>query len=598
MLRVSRTLAERGWARDVWVRPEFYLLLTTHYPKISEKKKGEFIVALQDDQWWGEAFDEDEMRVRFDLSQKLLRDAPESDYTIAFADSERRAHPKWQERDPDGYLSRVEVGWGGGNELSPIEPSEMLELSPRDAVVRLVEVGADTGGSYGLLAALHDAASSNPKWGLDVLLALMRKEDVDDGMASALLTGLRAAHVSESLRVQVLDELGRAEWLPQVASSVGTLLDGWSRDITKDADPVLLAGLDTAANALYEASTMVAASIERNGWTEAARYHPAGNAAQTWWRVAEARDWVDGELVITLDETEKGRWAKVVHDDSAAGRYSRPILGMLTERLSKGDAPWTTTTIFPLFDPRTDRERSAQLWDGRLMQRGWSWTTVEGLRPYFEFLFSESTQLVPARSVELGGWLAMLAAHPGKSDLTLNLLHAFIQHAADEARVAFAEQLPRHLETLTPGARVEVWDKLLQQYWGDRCTNMPAPLGTKEVSAMCAWVFALPEVAAQALSKLRASPGERFRYADSVIRKWRKDDAWVCANPTEAAGFIEFLAERNSLTSWLTQGAVVVLEKALKAGASQEVVLNAAEGLVALSCPTAPALVERLRKGS
>ena len=170
-----------------------------------------------------------------------------------------------------------------------------------------------------------------------------------------------------------------------------------------------------------------------------------------------------------------------------------------------------------------------------------------------------------------------------QSGLTLSLLHTFIQHAADEARVAFAKQLPRHLETLTPGARMEVWNKLIQRYWDDRCTNVPAPLATKEVGAMCAWVFALPEVAAEALSKLRASPGERFVYADTVIRKWQKDDAWVCANPTEAAGFIEFLTERNSLNLWMTQGAVVVLEKALAAGASQEVVRNAVERLVALS---------------
>ena len=71
---------------------------------------------------------------------------------------------------------------------------------------------------------------------------------------------------------------------------------------------------------------------------------------------------------------------------------------------------------------------------------------------------------------------------------------------------------------------------------------------------------------------------------------------WV--NLTEAASFIEFLTERNSLNLWMTQGAVVVLEKALAAGASQEVVRNAVERLVALSCPTAPGLVERLSRAS
>lgn len=125
-----------GWARQVLLRPELYLVLRAHFPRATEAARERFIKALQDDGSWGADFDEHDAHARFSLSQMLSRAAPDSAATSEFAATEKAAHPKWGEGDRDGLLSRVEVGWGGDGP-SPIDAEEMVQWTPEEAVQRL-----------------------------------------------------------------------------------------------------------------------------------------------------------------------------------------------------------------------------------------------------------------------------------------------------------------------------------------------------------------------------------------------------------------------------------------------------------------------------
>jgi hypothetical protein len=231
------------------------------------------------------------------------------------------------------------------------------------------------------------------------------------------------------------------------------------------------------------------------------------------------------------------------------------------------------------------------------MQRRWSWATFEALRPHVDALFAASTTLIPARSRELGDWVAMLAVDADESGLTLLQLQRFVQYASNEARRVFADSVPRHLERLTSDARRQVWRNLLQPYWRDRRTNMPTSLSKAEVREMISWIPALPEVAGEALVELRESPGDELQRADQLIWQWNEDDTWVRAHPTEAVEIVAFLGERRSINAWLVEQAITVLEGALEAGAERAEVLRAAETLVPLS-PAAAAFVDQLRSGS
>lgn len=592
----DRATAE-GWPRDFWSRPEFYQLLDAHYGRASEPARERFIAALHDDTWWGDGFDEHQAHARFSLSRKLLRLSPESVATLAFAEAEALAHPTWAESDADGYLWRVEVGWGGEGP-SPIESEQMLAWRAGETLARvsgLLRDPARHAEHYALLGAVQSAARTEPAWGVELFQLALSDPETAERLTSAVAWGLREAACSAADQLALLQVTIAASWPDGAMNSISTLLEKWARELPDPSSAELLDAFDQAADVVYERSRTQAPGIDDDGWTERSINHPAGHAAQVWWNVANARDRVDGEFVLTVDDAERERWTRVCQDESAAGAFARPILGMLTDRLSSGDFPWTERVVFPAFDPANGVERAAQLWDGRLMQSRWTWTTVEGLQPYLPALLGASASLVPARSRELGDWVAMLVARADKPSITLAELQQFIRHATAKARHAFADALPRHVERIGGDERRQLWTKLLAPYWRDRRTNVPVGLDQDEVRGMLAWVVALPEVAPEVLEELEASKGESLSGAERTIWKWNKDDRWLREHPLEAVRIIRFIAERRSIPSWFAGHAVELLEKALELGASREQVLAAAEALVTLSSRGAADLVERLR---
>lgn len=597
---VLRRATIEGWPRDVWLRPELYKLLRSHYPSASEKAREVFVAALRDDSWWGSDFDDGDRHARFSMSQMLLRLTPDSEATKAFAAAEESAHEEWREGDPDGLLSRVEVGWGG-NEPSPIEPAQMLTWSPQETLNRVVqELRGEVGrlDRWALLGAVQQAVISRPEWGIRLYEECLKQtEEEPTRVAISVLWGLREATASVPEQVDFLRIAPPSAWTVEHASAFAMVLEKWADKLEKTAESDLLDLLDTAADLIFVASAEHPPGITHEGWTERAINHPAGKAAQVWWRVAVARDWVDGRFEISVDDAERTRWERVLEDKTAAGAFARPILGMVTDRLAAADFPWAARVVFSRFDPASGADVAGQLWDGRLMQSRFFWGTIDGLSPHLDALFAVSSTLIPARSRQLGDWVALLVANVQESGLSLIQLQSFVRHASTEARQAFADALPRHLERLTPDDRVHVWRTFLQPYWRDRRTNVPTPLTPEEVREMISWIAALSEVASEAVAELQLSGVGKMEHADGVIFEWGEDPAWIDAHPAEAVGVIEFLSRTGSINPWMADRAVEILERALASGADRATVRQVAESLVPVS-RSAALLVERLDSGT
>lgn len=583
-----------GWARDMWVRPELYRVIAAYFGSASESARSAFVTRLQDDAWWGGALDESEQHARFSLSVKLLREVPDSPSAMAFAEAERLCHPSWAESDHDGFLSRIEVGWGH-DEPSPID-AETLAAYGADELVANVRLTLAERGDHApaLFGAIQQAAHANPGWAIGLFILAIGGEDLSVRIAQSALYGLREADVQHSERMEVLNHAAAGHWDLRLAQPLATLLDGWGDNLGRAARPELLDAMDAAADTMYGRSASLGAAVTGHGWTERAINHPAGKAAQIWWQVANARDWVQGQYVVTLDAAEKARWVRVLADHSPAGSYARPILGMATDRLATGDFPWAVHAIFPAFDFATNSERAAQLWDGRLMRGQWLWSTAEGLRPTFSSLFRRAADSLSARAKQLGDLVALFAANPGRSGLNHTLLQEFIQHAPHDARTSFADALPDKLDLLDSSSRARVWEQLLRRYWSDRRTRMPVALTAEELRGMASWLKALPEVADDVVAALRASPKLRMPHADVLVLALEEDMEWVRGHSSAAAGLIAFLAERQSVPSWSENHAVDVLEEALKAGAPPSKVVEAAQALAELPSRRAAELAQRI----
>lgn len=596
---ILRAAREGRWAQNVWLRPELYRLLSAHYGKASEQERSFFIEALRDTSTWGDEFSEHDGHARFSLSQKISREAPSSEITRLFAKQEMESHPEWAESDPDGYLSRVSVGWGGPDTPSPVAAEEIAKLQPADAADLLKSqlnkaVSGDT--RHAILGAFQQATRSDPDWGTKVVESAINDEEHGIAIAEAGLWILREARPTQPAQISLLRAASAGTLSQNLVQPLSMTAEKWANEARRGADEELLNALDTIADKLFASAGDIAPGIEDRGWTDRAINHPAGHAAQIWWSVANARDWTGDEFQLSVDESERARWHKVITDESASGSHARPILGMATDRLSLGDAPWANAEVFPHFDPARGANRAAQLWDGRLMQSQWSWSTVEALKPYYEALFAVSESLIPDRSRQLGDWVAFLLANRDKSGLTLRKLQQFIQSTTDDGRTSFADALPRQVEPLRPEIRRALWHDVLAPYWRDRRTNMPLPLSPQEIREMLSWTFAFPEAVNEILTELRATSVENIEHADDVIWRWKEDDdSWLREHPTEAAGIVAFLAERRSIAQWLVDDAVRVLDKAYDAGAEKQVVLGAAEALVARGSQSAPAFIAKVR---
>ncbi len=587
------------WAADFWVRPEVYAVLTAHYDKSSEESRKRFIDSLRDAASWGE-FDEHQAHARFSLSQLLLRVSPQSAVTLAFADEEKRAHPDWQETDRDGLLSRIETG-SGYDIPSPIAVDQLLSWNPSEALGRVIaafEASRQTGrGGESLLGAVQQGIKKKPEWGAGFLNAATEAE-TPVPIAEAIVWGLRDESGTAENQIAVLNKMAVWEWPDKVTHSIGSLIDQWAGNLKGITDIRLLNALDQVADKVFlRGQTQASGIVGQPGWTERAINHPSGHAASTWWRVANARDREGERFVLTLDDDERTRWERAINDTTQAGAHARVIVGMASDRFVGGDYPWAERVLFPSFDPRNGEEKAAQLWDGRLMQTNWSWTTIRGLRPCLGAFLQKSATLVRAHSRQLGGWVALLVAFPRESELTLADLRTFAQYATPDARREFAEALPEQLDKLNPDGRREVWDKLLRPYWRDRRTAVPVALDVEEVSRMASWIVSLPEVAADAFAELVQTPGNPIPHGERVIWELEQDDKWVNDQPTVTVAIIKWLAERGSFQPWTADEATKLLEKALGAGAGKPDVIAAAEVLAGLPCQAAIDLVERLQRG-
>jgi SIR2-like domain/Domain of unknown function (DUF4020) len=593
---VLKRVADLRWFADYRVRPELYGLLKAHFAGASEEAKETVIACLRDDLSWG-SVDKHQEHARYNLSQLLLRLSPESPSTRAFAKDQTTAHPEWREADPDGLLRRSESGWLG-EEPSPIRHDQLVRWSPGEALEHIVKAFdlAPTGRDA-LLIALQQAGRVEPTWGVALVNYAADTNTTAPIFTESVLWGLREASPNEQDKLSLLNRMLSWMWPDSLTHPLGVLVERWAKDLVGSNQGALLDALDEAADRVYErAKHAKTALASETGWTERAINHPAGNAASAWWLVANARDRFEGGFVLTIDDRERSRWSQVLNDTSEAGAHARVILGMATDRLSGGDYPWAEKIVFPAFDPRAGTECAAQLWDGRLMQSRWSWATIAGLRPYLSSFFARSDTLVPARSRQLGDWVAMLVANPADSQFSGAELQVFIHHASLDARRAFAEAMPRHIARLPSDARKQLWERTLRPYWRDRRTNMPVSLHPAELVEMIGWIVGMPEVASEMIQELWQTAGEHLEQADYVLLNWRGDDQWVRAHPTEAVSVIRWLAKRKSVEVWTTDEAVKLLETALNAGAPKSDVIAAAEALAELPSEAAVRLLERLRR--
>ena len=556
---VLKQVVDLKWPQDYRLRPELYSCFATIFPKhlIGESR---LIAALRSDargakRGYGSA----RTFQLFVFCSDCLLTMSQSEFCRGRAEGA----PGLAGIRPRGPAHAHDSP--GSAEPSPIAAEDLERIPAAEAysVLRSLLSGDSSRDiRFALNDTIQQVARKNPAWTGDLLELTLDGDEHSQAIAKAALWGVRETTEDSRFQLTLLGRVNSGKWNPELTSVISSVLEHWSGNLGQaGSSDGRLDKLDTAADLIFERSRHLDSNLGDRGWTEGAINHPAGNAAQIWWNVANTRDRVEGQQVLSVDDAEKARWTRVLEDTTAAGAFSRPILGMATDRLAAGDFPWAAATIFPAFDTATDPQKAAQLWDGRLMQGRIFRGTFEGLRPYLSALLERSADLLPKRSEQIGDFVALLVALRKDSEFTLSLLHRFIENSNEEARRAFAHSLASKLEVLDSEQRHDLWSMLLKQYMVDRRTNIPIPLAAEEIAGMVHCVEALPEAGMEVVEALRLLPKDKIPHLDGLLADLANHgQEWISTHPDTAAGLIAFVAERRSVDPWAVEFAFAVLE--------------------------------------
>lgn len=571
------------WASCETGRPEFAKVLAKHFLHTREPKRTAYIeVSLQ--QFAAALPDEEVELARFALAKMLARAAPRSRAAREFFAAQRAVHPDWTGIDTTGESRRVRVT-SGMEEPSPVEAAEMLTWSGELAAANLVRLSDAADGRIrvgALLGAAQQAARADTAWGVELLLALLSSPGETDQASEAVFWVLREQLADRRRQLEVVSAFTSRSRSVQLLRAFGSACNKWADQLGPGEHESDLEAFNRAGDYLIVESEQVEPGVSQMGWTEAALNHPAGNAANVWWRVANARDRVGEAFVLSLDDEERARWDAVCWGTSRASAFARPIVGMLIERLVGGDTPWATTRILPAFDLQRGAA-ALQLWDGRLSQTRWSFTTARALLPYLPGVYTASADVLAKRADGLGDLIAFFVLSELESGFGLTQLQEFSRSASIKSRVSFAHSIARRLDGMDEEAKRRLWCGTLQPYWRDRTTGVPRVIEKSELESMFDWVPGLGASAAEALDLLTATPGTELEHVDSLVHEWKSTPQWAIDNPTVAVGIIRFLAARRSLNPWMAPYAVEVLAHLRRSGAPWSLLKAAAEDLLPLT---------------
>jgi hypothetical protein len=587
-----------SWVGDLWVRPELFLLFKTRGPSLHDQQVERLLQFLTASVDMGAESRAGQAALA--IGRLLGRHRPQDKRIRLFLQEYGEAAKDEAVSDDDGLLLRTEISWGP-TEPSPISEEQLLAEAPSVAWEKLRSVaraGVRSPSAWALAGMLLDFAKRDPVPAIELLAAVgLREPAFDDGAISALLNGLRDGATAPAHRLRILDLLLPWEWSPELRGSIGGMIDHWSGSLG-DAEPEsLLLRLEQVADRLFAQSTRDESNLIAEGrWFERSINHPAGRAAEVWWAIANARDRRDHERAIVITDAEKARWRMVLDDQTNAGAFARPILGMASERLGNGDAPWSAEHLYPAFDPSQDEVIAAQLWDGRLAQLRWSWTVVSGLGVGLRRILQEWPRLLPKAGERIADMMALLAVFANESGVSLDDLLLFAKWADEGALVSFIDAIEAKSARIDPPTATKLFRELLRPYLDDRMLGRSTRPVPAEGAALVGWVFVFHECPNEVLDLLEKLPIAPATRADSFLLTWEDDPAWLNAHPTEAVRLIEILARNKAISRWFGGQAVKALGVALDRGTAPKLVADAGLLLVEQAVAGAAEVVKRAQR--
>ncbi len=605
--RPAESLADvlsAGWLHDSALKHETFRLLARAYAAADEPTRRGFLdAALEQPVLEAPPATPEEVRIetyeRYNLLVWLARAAPDSAITAERLAAAKATTPDLEPREhPDLTHWTSGVHW-----VVPVAPrsvNELLALSPGAALDWLLTYQGDarTGEGpdrEGLLVAVRDASKASFDWSWALAEALRDCGEAEDaGLWATVLGAWQDSVLDEQQWTRVLGLLDTHRHLERAAPhGVSHVLDHAAKEGSGAPSERLSVVRDVAERLAMRDDLRDSVSTSAGpDWLFLAINHPAGRAAIACLQTLETLRGAAGEGWAGAPPEERARLERVLASTTLAADRARIIFASQVHFLYSLDPDWAGRQVLPLFDWTVDEDRAAHAWDGYLQWGRWNDALFERMRPYLEQTYERVSSALERRREDLAERLAGVALYSSADPWHGGWLERFIATADPATSAAWAVALGRELRALSAEAATLAWERWMADYWRDRLTGVPRPLGDGERRAMLEWAFGLRPVLPAVVDLLEAMPVSLSGH--TMVFYELREVRLARTDPQPVARLLRHVLANATQLQWVCGDVEALVGELIEVHADRVMLLDICEAMARLGCPAAAALRQRL----
>ena len=507
---------------DVAAHHELFRTLRNLYPHADRDGRERVVQSIQAFRWHDEQDDRADQRAaryKFDWFSWLRYADPECSLLRQAVAGLQGSYPTLTPREHPDFLHWGEVKHGS---TSPWSVDELVSIAASDWLDRLLEFQEDDfhgPDRRGLAIAIEAASKREFSWGLDLARALAAAQRWDSDLWPALLNAWREADLSEEQICAALEICGRPEL--------------WTGHAGRVAN-VLLAHLERSGASASDAILEQSSEMAKTMWDQLAEGE-SPQAYDSWHSLAIGRApgvlsrfWLVQLSVLTLREQSPAVAARLVEvrqalttiaqENSASGRQGRAVLANQLHFLLTSEEQWTQCVFVPHFTRSPGTDDFHAVWDGLL-------TSGQLTPPVAEAMDEAFLDALPHMlRGAVGEWrrerfVIMYTYFLAQfiDDPTQSWIPRFFEHASEEARVVFSQQIGDILGRMDDVRQREIWRRWLGRYWTYRLDGVPESLTERETRHMIGWLPNLKGLFPEAVELAIGMPFQSLGQSSGVV---------------------------------------------------------------------------------
>ena len=383
---------------------------------------------------------------------------------------------------PELSFGPASFKWGS---KSPIKMQELNSLSGKEAYLYIKDFketnSFDGPDRHGLLLTLKEVCSRDFNWGLEYLKEIIANSDLTEDIWDYSLSGLAASALNEKRIIDVIECLSeeviekRARY---IAYFLYVSIKSGFEDKEKKESFILYIVKKVRKLWKYRCDTISTGSD----------YFQMSLNTTTGWLTFVLMMLIENPnprkgIPIWLDDIIND----VIDKSPNIEEYVCVICGY-TGLLFYIDSGWTKTHVFSYLT-NSDTRLKIAAWQGFLqMVKNFNVELGTALLPIFKQQFDIRKEMSEELRHSFIHDYVLLFTHIEENPY-IKYVSDLIADGSIEDKVVFASSISTILENMEQGARNELWNKWLKDYWSLRNKNIPVKLEDEEYSEMIFWPF-------------------------------------------------------------------------------------------------------------